>query len=55
MDEDKPTKGNVIHDSVVHHPLGGGSYIFKSNFVDYVDNGLSKDKVRVSIISRTNT
>ena len=30
------------HDGQVHNPLGGGSYMFKDGFVDYLAKGLKK-------------
>ena len=31
VDNNYPLKRKLIHDGVVHHPLGGGSYVFKNN------------------------
>jgi hypothetical protein len=45
---------NILHDNVVHHPLGGGSYVFKEKYIDYILEHVSKSDVRISIGAQPN-
>lgn len=44
-------KSKVIeHNGEVHHPLGGASYVWKSNYIDYIlEQSSAKSEVRISI------
>lgn len=56
MGDNSDTLGRLVrHDGVIHHPLGGGSYIFKSNFVDYLAESLCKNDIRISIGAQPNS
>ncbi|MEK6962886.1 MAG: hypothetical protein AABX70_00560 [Nanoarchaeota archaeon] len=35
-----PLERILKHDGVVHHPLGGGSYIFKEGLVEHITRRL---------------
>ncbi|RGB24135.1 hypothetical protein C1646_735052 [Rhizophagus diaphanus] len=45
---------NILHDNVVHHPLGGGSYVFKEKYIDYILERVYKSDVRISIGAQPN-
>ncbi|MFH1316554.1 MAG: hypothetical protein ABII01_03485 [Candidatus Woesearchaeota archaeon] len=55
VDKDDSLEKRLTHDGVVHHPLGGGSYVFKKGYVDYLVRQLTKEKVRVSIGAQPNS
>ena len=55
VDKDYSLERRLAHDGVVHHPLGGGSYVFKKNYVDYLVRHLIKEKVRISIGAQPNS
>ncbi|PKY49169.1 hypothetical protein RhiirA4_527067 [Rhizophagus irregularis] len=38
----------------IHHPLGGGSYVFKEKYIDYILEHVSKSDVRISIGAQPN-
>ncbi|CAG8801736.1 28114_t:CDS:2 [Gigaspora margarita] len=44
----------IFHDNEVHHPLGGGSYVFKKNYVDYILNCNPKSDLKISIGAQPN-
>lgn len=43
------------HDGKVHNPLGGGSYVFKENFLKHVRQQIAKEDVRISIGAQPNS
>jgi hypothetical protein len=45
----------IEHDGIVHHPFGGGSYVYKSTFIDYVLSQINKDEVKISIGAQPNS
>ncbi|MGA8942094.1 MAG: hypothetical protein WB502_05165 [Thermoactinomyces sp.] len=45
----------IKHDGVVHHPLGGGSYVYKNSFIDYLLNQIKKKEIRISIGAQPNS
>ncbi len=45
----------LTHDGIIHYPSGGGSYVFKSNFVGYLNEQLHKDSLRISIGAQPNS
>lgn len=55
VDKDDSLERRITYDGVVHHPLGGGSYVFKRGYVDYLVKQLTKGKVRVSIGAQPNS
>ena len=55
VDKDDSLERRLTYDGIVHHPLGGGSYVFKKNYVDYLVRQLTKEKVRVSIGAQPNS
>ncbi|PKC60192.1 hypothetical protein RhiirA1_468388 [Rhizophagus irregularis] len=38
----------------IHHPLGGGSYVFKEKYIDYILEHVPKSDVRISIEAQPN-
>jgi hypothetical protein len=47
---------NVIrHDGKIHHPLGGGSYVFEKEYIPYLAAQLPKEKVAISIGAQPNS
>lgn len=42
-------------DGKVYNPLGGGSYVYKDCFMDYIVKQLKKDKVKISIGAQPNS
>ncbi|CAG8714999.1 5930_t:CDS:2, partial [Ambispora leptoticha] len=44
----------IFHDNEVHHPLGGGSYVFKKKYVDYILSLSPKSDIKVSIGAQPN-
>lgn len=44
----------ILHDNVVHHPLGGGSYVFKKKYVDYIVSQIAKPDIKISIGAQPN-
>ena len=56
MTENSDSLERIIrHDGIVHHPLGGGSYVFRHNFVDYLAESLYKDALRLSFGAQPNS
>lgn len=45
----------IKHDGLVHHPLGGGSYVFRHSFIDYLAESLYKNDLRLSIGAQPNS
>ena len=45
----------IKHNGIVHNPLGGGSYIFGENFIEYIISNLTKNKIRISIGAQPNS
>jgi hypothetical protein len=43
------------HNGIVHHPLGGGSYVFSRNYIDYLDKQIKKSQIRISIGAQPNS
>jgi hypothetical protein len=39
----------ISHDGIIHNPPGGGSSVFKKEYVNYIFNYLPKNEVRISI------
>lgn len=44
----------IRHDQVVHHPLGGGSYYFKTNLTGYLSDQCNKDEIAFHIGAQPN-
>lgn len=44
----------ILHDNEVHHPLGGGSYVFKKKYVDYILSRSPKSDIKISIGAQPN-
>jgi len=44
----------ILHDNEVHHPLGGGSYVFKKKYVDYILSRNPKSDIKISIGAQPN-
>ena len=42
-------------DYVVHHPLGGASYVFEKSLIPYINSKLTKKKVIISIGAQPNS
>ena len=42
-------------DYIVHHPLGGASYIFENNLIDYINYKLVKKNIIISIGAQPNS
>ena len=55
VDKGDSLERRLTHDGVVHHPLGGGSYVFKNGYVDYLVMQLSKERARISIGAQPNS
>ncbi len=55
MDANPHSDRTIRHDGVVHHPLGGGSYAFKTNFVGYLLDQLYKNNTRISVGAQPNS
>ena len=55
IDKEDLLERRLTHDGIVHHPLGGGSYVFKKGYVDYLVRQITKKKVRVSIGAQPNS
>ena len=55
VDKNDSLERRLTYDGVVHHPLGGGSYVFKKNYVDYLVRQFTKEKVRISIGAQPNS
>jgi len=55
MQSDDSLENVIRHDGIVHHPLGGGSYVFQHNFVQYVGSLLGKKNIAVSIGAQPNS
>ena len=55
VDKKDSLERRLTHDGIVHHPLGGGSYVFKKIYVDYLVRQLTKEKVRISIGAQPNS
>lgn len=55
VNKDNSLERRLVHDGVVHHPLGGGSYIFKKNYVEYLVRGISKKNLKISIGAQPNS
>ena len=45
----------IKHDGIVHHPLGGGSYVFRKGFIRYLVKLLRKDAIKISIGAQPNS
>lgn len=45
----------IKHDGVVHHPLGAGSYVYKSCFVEYILSQIKKKEIKISIGAQPNS
>ncbi|MFT4326509.1 MAG: hypothetical protein ACMXYK_03340 [Candidatus Woesearchaeota archaeon] len=53
---DSPKLEHILrHDGSIHHPLGGGSYVFEENYVNYLANQIQKPNVRISIGAQPNS
>src|SRR4051812_19265882 len=44
----------IFHNNEVHHPLGGGSYVFKKKYTDYILNYTPKSDIKISIGAQPN-
>src|SRR5436305_13164702 len=44
----------ISHDNMVHHPLGGGSYVFKKRYVDYIASQVANPNIKISIGAQPN-
>ena len=51
VDKDYSLERRLTYDGVVHHPLGGGSYVFQRNYVEYLARNISKQNLRISIFA----
>ncbi|KDR70140.1 hypothetical protein GALMADRAFT_103276 [Galerina marginata CBS 339.88] len=52
----KATATHIIeHDNVAHHPLGGGSYIFRSEFTQHINGHCPKNRIVLHIGSQPNS
>jgi len=49
------TLESIMHDGDVHHPLGGGSYVWQSGFVEYLNRNVQRNQVRISIGAQPNS
>ena len=45
----------IKHDGVIHHPLGAGSYVYKTCFVEYVLSQVKKKELKISIGAQPNS
>ena len=45
----------IQHDNVVHHPLGGGSYVFRDKLIQHLNLHCTKSRVVLSIGSQPNS
>lgn len=45
----------IKHDGVVHHPRGGGSYVFGESFLQYLIKNITKNEIRISIGAQPNS
>lgn len=45
----------IRHDGVVHHPLGAGSYVFRTSLVKYLLSRVKKDEVIISVGAQPNS
>ncbi|MBI2499637.1 hypothetical protein HYV88_05325 [Candidatus Woesearchaeota archaeon] len=55
VDKDDSLERKLTYDGVVHHPLGGGSYVFKRRYVEYLVRNISKNNLRISIGAQPNS
>ncbi|HIG93920.1 MAG: hypothetical protein QT02_C0002G0009 [archaeon GW2011_AR9] len=55
VDKDYSLERRLTYDGVVHHPLGGGSYVFQRNYVEYLARNISKQNLRISIGAQPNS
>lgn len=55
MSSDIALERLVQHDGIVHYPLGAGSYVFQSHFVDYMAKQSVKKSMRISIGAQPNS
>ncbi|CAG8735954.1 10059_t:CDS:1 [Cetraspora pellucida] len=44
----------ILHDNKVQHPLGGGSYVFKTGYIDYITSQVTKPDIKISIGAQPN-
>jgi len=49
VDSNDSPERRLVHDGVVHHPLGGGSYVFEKNYGEYLAKNIAKNYLRISI------
>lgn len=42
-------------DGIVHHPLGGASYVFEREIIPYILGNLHKDKLKISVGAQPNS
>lgn len=45
----------IRHDGVVHHPLGAGSYVYKTCLREYILSRIKKDEIIISIGAQPNS
>jgi hypothetical protein len=50
-----PNKMMFEHDGEVHNPLGGGSYVFKDRYVDYIAEDFTKPELTISVGAQPNS
>ncbi len=48
VDNEKPLERRLTHDGIVHHPLGGGSYVFKKGYVDFLTGYIPRSSATTS-------
>jgi len=51
----KDNRQIIEHDGKIHFPLGGGSYVFGSNFNEYILKNLRKKEIRISVGAQPNS
>ncbi|CAG8764008.1 26816_t:CDS:1 [Racocetra persica] len=54
LDTSTSQLSTIPHGNKVQHPLGGGSYVFKKNYVDYIISQVTKPEIKISIGAQPN-
>lgn len=49
------TMVQIVHDGIVHHPLGGASYYFRKNFVEYLSDRCTQSRICVHVGAQPNS
>jgi len=55
METSKLPSRHITHDGKIHHPLGGGSYVFKDIYIDYLIKNIHKGEINISIGAQPNS